>query len=206
MPADRLLVLLRHGQSEWNLKNLFTGWRDVDLSPAGVEEAKEAGRRMKAHGNCFRPRLHLSPHPRPADAALALAEMGLTGRAGRARSGSQRARLRRSCWPQQGRCAQEMGRGAGPHLAAQLRHQSARRRKPEGYGGAGASLLLPEHPSPRARRQARAGRGARQHLCARWSWCSTGSRPKRFPRWSSRPACPSSIGSTPTRPSPARRS
>ena len=44
--SERLLVLLRHGQSEWNLKNLFTGWRDVDLSPLGFEEAKEAGRRM----------------------------------------------------------------------------------------------------------------------------------------------------------------
>ena len=34
MPAnDRLLVLLRHGQSDWNLKNLFTGWKDIDLSP-----------------------------------------------------------------------------------------------------------------------------------------------------------------------------
>ena len=32
---DRLLVLVRHGQSEWNLKNLFTGWKDVDLSVAG---------------------------------------------------------------------------------------------------------------------------------------------------------------------------
>ncbi len=51
--ADRLLVLLRHGQSEWNLKNLFTGWRDPDLTPAGVEEAKEAGRRLKAHGLVF---------------------------------------------------------------------------------------------------------------------------------------------------------
>jgi 2,3-bisphosphoglycerate-dependent phosphoglycerate mutase len=45
---DRLLVLVRHGQSEWNLKNLFTGWRDVDLSPLGVEEAKSAGRKLKA--------------------------------------------------------------------------------------------------------------------------------------------------------------
>ncbi len=51
--AERLLVLLRHGQSEWNLKNLFTGWRDVDLSPTGVEEARQAGRRMKAHGLVF---------------------------------------------------------------------------------------------------------------------------------------------------------
>ncbi len=50
---DRLLVLLRHGESEWNLKNLFTCWTDVDLSPKGVEEAKEAGRRLKAHGLTF---------------------------------------------------------------------------------------------------------------------------------------------------------
>ncbi len=45
---DRLLVLVRHGQSDWNLKNLFTGWRDPDLTPKGVEEAKAAGTRLKA--------------------------------------------------------------------------------------------------------------------------------------------------------------
>jgi len=50
---DRLLVLVRHGQSDWNLKNLFTGWRDPDLSPKGVEEAREAGRRIKAKGLVF---------------------------------------------------------------------------------------------------------------------------------------------------------
>ncbi|MCT8998134.1 2,3-bisphosphoglycerate-dependent phosphoglycerate mutase [Chelativorans intermedius] len=44
------LILVRHGQSEWNLKNLFTGWRDPGLSQKGHEEAKEAGRRIKAHG------------------------------------------------------------------------------------------------------------------------------------------------------------
>ena len=47
------LVLLRHGQSEWNLSNLFTGWTDVELSPKGVEEAKEAGRALKAKGYSF---------------------------------------------------------------------------------------------------------------------------------------------------------
>ena len=46
----RHLILLRHGQSEWNLKNLFTGWTDVELSARGVEEAREAGRKMKAAG------------------------------------------------------------------------------------------------------------------------------------------------------------
>jgi 2,3-bisphosphoglycerate-dependent phosphoglycerate mutase len=45
---DRILVLVRHGQSEWNLKNLFTGWRDVDLTDVGIAEAKAAGERLKA--------------------------------------------------------------------------------------------------------------------------------------------------------------
>jgi 2,3-bisphosphoglycerate-dependent phosphoglycerate mutase len=47
------LVLLRHGQSIWNLENLFTGWIDVDLSPQGVTEAGEAGRLLKAEGIAF---------------------------------------------------------------------------------------------------------------------------------------------------------
>jgi 2,3-bisphosphoglycerate-dependent phosphoglycerate mutase len=51
--SDRLLVLVRHGQSEWNLKNLFTGWKDPDLTELGITEAKEAGRRLKAEGLSF---------------------------------------------------------------------------------------------------------------------------------------------------------
>ncbi len=47
---DRLLVLVRHGQSEWNRKNLFTGWKDVDLTEQGIAEAKQAGRSLKAKG------------------------------------------------------------------------------------------------------------------------------------------------------------
>jgi 2,3-bisphosphoglycerate-dependent phosphoglycerate mutase len=47
------LVLVRHGQSEWNLKNLFTGWRDVDLSEQGVAEAKAAGEKLEARGFKF---------------------------------------------------------------------------------------------------------------------------------------------------------
>jgi len=50
---DRLLVLVRHGQSEWNLKNLFTGWRDVGLSEQGIAEAKTAGKLLKAKGFAF---------------------------------------------------------------------------------------------------------------------------------------------------------
>lgn len=44
------LVLVRHGQSEWNLENRFTGWTDVNLSEKGVNEAIEAGLRIKAEG------------------------------------------------------------------------------------------------------------------------------------------------------------
>jgi len=47
------IVLLRHGESIWNKENLFTGWTDVDLSEKGVEEAKEAGRILKAEGYNF---------------------------------------------------------------------------------------------------------------------------------------------------------
>jgi 2,3-bisphosphoglycerate-dependent phosphoglycerate mutase len=50
---ERLLVLVRHGQSDWNLKNLFTGWKDPDLSPQGIAEAKTAGMRLKARGMRF---------------------------------------------------------------------------------------------------------------------------------------------------------
>lgn len=44
------LVLCRHGQSEWNLKNLFTGWKDVDLTEQGVAEARRAGQDLRALG------------------------------------------------------------------------------------------------------------------------------------------------------------
>jgi 2,3-bisphosphoglycerate-dependent phosphoglycerate mutase len=47
------LVLVRHGQSEWNLKNLFTGWRDVGLSDQGHAEAKSAGAKLAARGMKF---------------------------------------------------------------------------------------------------------------------------------------------------------
>ena len=50
---ERILVLVRHGESEWNKLNLFTGWTDVDLSETGVNEAKNAGKLMKEAGYDF---------------------------------------------------------------------------------------------------------------------------------------------------------
>ena len=47
------LVLVRHGQSEWNLKNLFTGWKDPDLTPLGIEEANAGGKALADTGIKF---------------------------------------------------------------------------------------------------------------------------------------------------------
>ncbi len=47
------LVLIRHGESTWNLENRFTGWTDVDLTPTGVNQAREAGRLLRAQGYDF---------------------------------------------------------------------------------------------------------------------------------------------------------
>jgi len=49
----KTLVLLRHGESAWNLENRFTGWTDVDLTPKGVQEAHEAGRLLREGGYTF---------------------------------------------------------------------------------------------------------------------------------------------------------
>ncbi len=51
--AESVLALVRHGQSEWNEKNLFTGWKDPGLTQKGVDEAINAGRQLKANGYRF---------------------------------------------------------------------------------------------------------------------------------------------------------
>ncbi len=51
--AMHKLVLIRHGQSQWNLENRFTGWADVDLTPQGIDEARAAGELLKAEGYTF---------------------------------------------------------------------------------------------------------------------------------------------------------
>ena len=77
--TDRLLVLVRHGQSEWNLKNLFTGWRDVDITEKGVEEAKLAGRKLKAQGLSFDLAYTSALKRAQRTLDLILAEMGQSG-------------------------------------------------------------------------------------------------------------------------------
>ncbi|MDQ8732214.1 2,3-bisphosphoglycerate-dependent phosphoglycerate mutase [Bradyrhizobium sp. LHD-71] len=77
--SERLLVLVRHGQSEWNLKNLFTGWRDVDLTELGVKEAREAGRKLKAQGVGFDVAYTSALKRAQRTLSLVLEEMGTTG-------------------------------------------------------------------------------------------------------------------------------
>jgi 2,3-bisphosphoglycerate-dependent phosphoglycerate mutase len=79
MMNDRLLVLVRHGQSEWNLKNLFTGWKDVDLTQAGVAEARAAGRKLKAQGLGFDVAYTSALKRAQRTLDLILEEMGQTG-------------------------------------------------------------------------------------------------------------------------------
>ena len=77
--SDRLLVLVRHGQSEWNLKNLFTGWREVDLTEQGVTEARAAGRKLKAQGLTFDIAYTSALKRAQRTLDLMLEEMGQTG-------------------------------------------------------------------------------------------------------------------------------
>ncbi|MDB5656079.1 MAG: phosphoglycerate mutase [Tardiphaga sp.] len=76
---DRLLVLVRHGQSEWNLKNLFTGWKDPALTEKGIGEAREAGRKLKAQGLVFDVAFTSALSRAQKTLDLALQEMGQTG-------------------------------------------------------------------------------------------------------------------------------
>jgi 2,3-bisphosphoglycerate-dependent phosphoglycerate mutase len=77
--SERVLVLVRHGQSEWNLKNLFTGWKDPDLTAQGVTEARDAGRRLKDHGLVFDVAFTSALTRAQHTLDLALAELGQSG-------------------------------------------------------------------------------------------------------------------------------
>ncbi|CAN5156339.1 2,3-bisphosphoglycerate-dependent phosphoglycerate mutase [soil metagenome] len=77
--SDRLLVLVRHGQSEWNLKNLFTGWKDPGLTELGIKEAIGAGAKLKAQGLTFDVAFTSVLTRAQHTLDLALKEMGQTG-------------------------------------------------------------------------------------------------------------------------------
>ena len=104
--SDRLLVLVRHGQSDWNLKNLFTGWKDPDLTEQGIAEAKTAGRKLKEQGLSFDLAFTSDLTRAQHTLKLMLAEIGQTGLADDARELDARA-------VGSGHAAQRLGDGAG---------------------------------------------------------------------------------------------
>ena len=77
--SSNVLVLVRHGESEWNKLNLFTGWKDPDLTAKGVAEAKAAGTRLKAEGLKFDVAFTSVLSRAQRTLNLILAEIGQTG-------------------------------------------------------------------------------------------------------------------------------
>ncbi len=77
--SNRLLVLVRHGQSEWNLRNLFTGWKDPDLTEKGRIEARDAGARLRAQGFTFDVAFTSALIRAQHTLDIVLTEMGQTG-------------------------------------------------------------------------------------------------------------------------------
>jgi len=76
---ERLLVLCRHGQSEWNLENLFTVWKDPGLTALGVSEARAGGKRLAAMGLSFDIAFTSALSRAQITCELLLEEMGLAG-------------------------------------------------------------------------------------------------------------------------------
>ena len=170
------LVLLRHGNSEWNQKNLFTGWVDVRLSELGETEAARAGELLRESG--LLPDVqHTSVLTRAiqtANIALDVADRAWIDV--RRILAAQRAPLRRAAGPRQGRDAREVRpravhavaplvrraaararrrrrvvAGRRPALRGPRRRRDAAHRVPEGRHRAHAALLaVRHHPRPRA--------------------------------------------------------
>ena len=119
------LILVRHGQSTWNVENLFTGWHDVDLSDLGRQEAVQAGRELQREN--LEPQIAFTSVLKRAIRTLWLM-LDTTDRMWLPVERSwrlERAPLRRATGAQQGADGREAWRGPGQDLAAQLRHSAA---------------------------------------------------------------------------------
>ena len=97
------LVLLRHGQSSWNLENRFTGWTDVDLTEVGVREARAAGKLFREGRLRVRPRLRIGPAPGHPHGVAGPRRDGSDVAADDVRLAAQRAALRLAPGAGQGR-------------------------------------------------------------------------------------------------------
>ena len=168
----KTLVLLRHGESVWNLENRFTGWTDVDLTPKGIEEAREAARSAERRRLHLRHRLHVAAHAGDPDVVDHARRHGSHVAAGHRQLAAERAALRRAAGAEQGRDRRKARRRAGEDLAPQLRHPAAAaaRRRPARGRTRSALRFDP--------RLAVAGRPSRSRTRSPDS-CRTGTRPSR---------------------------
>ena len=119
------VVLLRHGESDWNQENRFTGWTDVDLSAKGREEAKAAGQLLKSEGFTFDQAFTSVLKRAIRTLWLALDEMDLLWLPVERTLAPERTALRRPAGAEQGRDRRQVRRRPGQGLAAQLRHPAA---------------------------------------------------------------------------------
>ena len=207
------LVLLRHGESEWNAKNLFTGWVDVDLTAKGEAEARRGGELLREHG--------LLPdvvHTSVLRRAIRTAELALHAAdrqwiAGAPVMAAQRAPLRRAAGQEQEADPGGVRRGAVHALAPVVRHAAAAdRRRRRVVAGRRPALRDPAaradaaHRVPQGRPAAHCCRTGTTRSCrtcspaarcwsprtatrcARWSSTSTASPTRRSPGSTSRPA------------------
>ncbi len=166
--AERLLVLVRHGQSDWNLKNLFTGWKDVDLTDKGVAEAREAGRKLKAQGLKFDIAYTSALKRAQRTLDLMLEELGQSkipvfkNQALNERDYGDLSGLNKD------EARVKWGERAGAYLAPLLRRGAAGRRKPARHRRARAALLYSGNSAAGAARRAACWCRRMAIRCARW--------------------------------------
>ena len=212
MPADRTaatsqLILLRHGESEWNAKNLFTGWVDVDLSDAGERGAaarRRAARRRRlapeiVHTSLLRraitDRQHRPRRRRPDLAAgeaqlapqrtplrrVAGQEQGADPRAATAKSSSCSGAARTTCRRRRTRGRRRVLPGRRPPLRDAAAGVAAAHRVPQGRRRPDAAVLVRVDRARPASRSRRCSSPRTATHCARWSSTSTRSPTTRSP-------------------------
>ena len=175
------LVLVRHGQSEWNLKNLFTGWKDPGLTELGIKEAEDGARALKDYGISFDIAFTSALSRAQKTCEIILDIIGQTDletirdEALNERDYGDLAGLNKDD------ARAQVGRGAGAYLAPLLRRSAAGRREPEGHRRARLALLHDRDPAPRAARREGAGRRPRQ-FAARARHGARPAEPRRDPQ------------------------
>jgi phosphoglycerate mutase, BPG-dependent, family 1 len=133
------LVLVRHGQSQWNLENRFTGWVDVDLTEKGREEARNAG--VKLADMTF-DRAFVSGLRRAADTlSLILQETGQNQCPITADPALNERIVRGIARPEQRRNGRSIWGRSSSSMATELRYTATRWREPQGYSSTGSTLL-----------------------------------------------------------------